>query len=312
MPAISVILPVYNAADYLLEAVESILNQSFKDFELIIINDGSTDNSEAIINSISDARIRYIENDGNKGLIYTLNRGIGEATCTYIVRMDADDISVPTRLEKQYAFMEKNSDIGACGAYAEYIGNRIGIWKYPVLDKEIRCRLMWGSSIIHPSAIIRKSVLTQYQIKYNEQYIAAEDYKLWVDIAKVSKLHNIPEILLKYRTHNNQVTTTKISKMDNTKSKIIFEQILSAGVRVTEDDFEIISKFVLYAYNFTVLELKRLFEIYFQYMQRLFEACYFSTKNCGIQAIKIFDQHYKIREVDYMKRVKFYYKALVR
>jgi glycosyltransferase involved in cell wall biosynthesis len=329
--SITVILPVYNAANYLLEAIESILNQSFKDFELIIINDGSTDDSEIIINSILDKRIRYIKNDGNKGLIYTLNRGIEEATGVYIVRMDADDVSLPTRFEKQYAYMEQNPDVGACGTYAAYIGNRIGVWQYPVLDTEIRYRLMWGSSIIHPSAIIRKSVLTQHNIKYNEQYLAAEDYKLWVDIAKVSKLYNIPEILLQYRTHNKQVTTTKISKMDNTKSKIIFEQIVSAGVTLSEKDFDIISKFVLYTYNFTALELNRLFEIYVLYMQknktvhlcnpvlidnqikeRLFEACYFSTKNCGLEAVKIFNKQYKINEVDFMKRIKFYYKAFVR
>jgi hypothetical protein len=237
---------------------------------------------------------------------------------------------MPSRLLIQYDFMENNPNVGACGSYATYIGDKTGSWKYPIADKEIRCRLMWGSSIIHPTAIIRKDVLIKNNIKFDEHYLAAEDYKLWIDLAKVSNLHNIPEILLKYRIHNNQVTSKKISMMNQTKSKIIFENITALGVKLSDKDFDIISKFVLYVYGFTIQELKRLFEIYFQFMEknrtlflydptlidsqikeRLFEACYFSTRVIGIKAIQVYSAHYKLDNISTYKRLKFYYKGIL-
>lgn len=326
---ISVILPVYNAADYLAEAIESILNQSFQNFELLIINDGSTDNSKEIINSFSDARIRSIDNNGNKGLIYTLNRGIEESIGAYIARMDADDIALPKRFEIQFNYMEQHPQVGACGTYAEYIGDRQGFWQYPVDDATIRCRLMWGSSIIHPTAFIRSSILNTHHIKFSDAYIAAEDYKIWVDISRVAQLHNIPEVLLKYRTHSHQVTTTKGSTMDFTKTKIIFENIVSTGVNLLETDFDILFKFITYKYNFHISELNRLIEIYNifieknnvlqtcnpliinkQIKERIFEACYFSTKNCGLDAVKSFKRNFNLDDISVSKQLKFYYKAL--
>lgn len=331
MVDISVILPVYNASDYLAEAIESILNQSFKNFELLIINDGSTDHSKEIINSFSDARIRYIDNNGNKGLIHTLNRGIEESKGTYIARMDADDISLPNRFEIQFNYMEQHPQVGACGTYAEYIGDRQGFWQYPIDDEDIRCRLMWGSSIIHPTAFIRTSILNTHCIKFSNEYIAAEDYKIWVDISYVAQLHNIPEVLLKYRTHSHQVTTTKGSTMDYTKTKIIAENIVSIGVNLLESDFEILLNFITYKYNFQVDELIRLTDIYNlfieknnvlkkcnpliinkQIKERIFEACYFSTKNCGLDAVKIFKQKFNINDMSVYKQLKFYYKAITK
>lgn len=331
MVDISVILPVYNASKYLSEAIESILNQSFQNFELLIINDGSTDHSKDIINSFSDTRIKYIDNNGNKGLIYTLNRGIDESKGTYIARMDADDISLNNRFEIQFDYMEQHPQIGACGTYAQYIGDRQGYWKYPIDDKDIRCRLMWGSSIIHPTAFIRTRILKTHHIKFSEGYIAAEDYKIWVDISRVAQLHNIPDVFLKYRTHSHQVTTTKGSAMDYTKTKIIYENIISVGVNLLETDFDILLKFITYKYNFQCTELNRLIEIYNLFIEknntlqtcnslvinqqikdRIFEACYFSTKHCGLGAVKAFKSHFNFNEINIMKQLKFYYKAITK
>ena len=328
---VSVILPVYNAADYLAEAITSILNQSFKNFELLIINDGSTDHSKEIIHSFSDARIKYIDNKGNRGLIYTLNRGIEESTGTYIARMDADDISLPDRFEIQFNYMERHPEVGACGTYAEYIGDRQGFWKYPIEDKDIRCRLMWGSSIIHPTAFIRKSILNIHHIKFSDNYIAAEDYKIWVDISHVAELHNIPEVLLKYRTHSHQVTTTKGDAMDYTKTKIIAENLSLTGVNLLEEDFDILLKFITYKYNYYLSELNRLIEIYKLFIEknnaslkcnpdiinkqideRIFEACYFSTSKCGMKAISAYKNNFDASTISFDKKIKFLVKALIK
>ena len=119
---VTVLMPVYNGEMYLREAIDSILHQTFTDFEFLIINDGSTDNSETIILSYDDSRIRYEKNDSNLKLIATLNKGIELAKGKYIVRMDADDISIPDRIEKQVAFLEKNPDVGICGSWFTAFG----------------------------------------------------------------------------------------------------------------------------------------------------------------------------------------------
>ena len=326
---ISVILPVYNGADYLSEAIESILNQSYHNFELLIMNDGSTDHSKDIVNLFSDNRIKYFENDGNKGLIYTLNRGIDESNGKYIARMDADDIALPNRFKIQYEYMEQHPEIGTSGTYAEYFGDKSGEWKYPVSNMEIRCRLMWGSAIIHPASIIRKSTLTQNNIKFKDQYPAAEDYKLWVDISHVSELHNIPEVLLKYRTHSQQVTSVKTNTMDQTKTRIVLEQLSLVGVKLFETDFEIVFKFISYKYFYSGSELERLIKIYVDFIslnqksqkfdteiinwqieERIFEACYFSTQKCGLNAIIIFKNNFNIKHISLSKKIKFFIKAL--
>lgn len=330
VPVISVIFPVYNAAEYIYEAIESILNQSFENFELLIINDGSKDNSKQIIQSFSDIRIKYIENEGNKGLIYTLNRGIIESKGKYIARMDADDIALPNRFEKQHLFMEKCPEFGACGTYATYIGNRKGNWQYPITDKEIKCRLMWGSGIIHPTALIRKSILNDYNIKYSEDYIAAEDFKIWVDISNVSQLYNLPEVLLNYRSHGSQVTTTKTDLMNHTKCRIIIEQLTSMDMQLSDSDKLIVSKFIVFTYNFKMNELIRLFEIYLEFItknnlllkydpsiinsqieDRLFEASYFSTKNCGLKAVNMYRKTFTFEHISIKTLFKFKIKALL-
>ncbi|MHB8261599.1 MAG: glycosyltransferase family 2 protein [Bacteroidia bacterium] len=329
MPEISVILPVYNAADYLAEAIESILSQSYQNFELLLINDGSTDNSKNIINSYSDTRIRYFENDGNKGPSYTRNLGLIHSKGDYISFLDADDMALPNKLEQQLTFMKQHHEVGVCGCYAEYFGDRVGTWQYPVSNKEIRCRLMWGSSIIMSAAFIRKNTLANNNIQFSDKYLPTEDFKLWVEMSKVSQLHNIPEVLVKYRTHRQQITVTKEKLMNETKTKIILEQLSDAGVKLLENDFDIVFKFICYKYDYFIHELNRLLEIYVEFIslnnisqkldstiinrqieERLFEACYFSTKQCGLKAVTIFKRYFNFNDILFMKQMKFYYKAL--
>ena len=159
-PLVSVLMPVYNAGAFLNEAVESILNQTYKNLELIIINDGSTDNTEDRIKSFKDSRIKYFKNENNLKLIKTLNKGLRLCTGKYIARMDADDIALNTRIEKQVAFMELNQNVVASGTYAQFFGSssKTGIWMYPLHNQDIKLQLLWGSSIIHPTAIFKNNI----------------------------------------------------------------------------------------------------------------------------------------------------------
>lgn len=204
-PIISVILPVYNGGKYLKESIESILNQTFRNFELIIINDGSTDSTDEIIDYYSriDSRIIKFKNK-NMGLVKSLNLGIELSKGEYIARMDADDISLPSRLQLQYDFMiDNNLDI--CGSNI-YVLNGIHYSKgcYYQDHNDLKFLLMFESVFAHPAVIIKKSIFDH--LKYlNYMYI--EDYKLWIDISLNNyKMSNVSDFLLIYRVHENQVS----------------------------------------------------------------------------------------------------------
>lgn len=218
-PTISVIMPVYNAEQHLVEAIESILNQTYKDFEFIIINDGSTDNSEKIILSFKDRRIKYIKNDENLQIVKTLNKGLFIACGEFIARMDADDISLETRFEEQLNHMNKNN-IDVCGSWVQTIGKNKQYWKFPILHDEIKVNLLFHSSIAHPSVMIRKKVFETH--KYKEEFNKAEDYALWVEIINKFKCENLPKLLLSYRIHDTQTNKkAQISVANKVRLKML-------------------------------------------------------------------------------------------
>ena len=216
-PAISVILPVYNGGAFLSEAVYSILNQSFTDFECIIIDDGSTDQSAGIINSFSDARIVKLSNNGNKGLIYTLNCGIEIARGQYIARMDADDISLPDRFLLQKQYLDANKAVDAVCSTITFIdesGNESGNWELDqktITPQQIRKKLPAENCVAHPSIMIRNEVLRK--LGYQSYQKNIEDYDLWLRF--LNRRHSIAKIstaLLLYRVHQASVTGTTLKK----------------------------------------------------------------------------------------------------
>ncbi len=197
---ISVLMPVYNTHLYELRAaIESILNQTFKDFEFIIINDGSTAELENIILSYKDERIRYYKNETNLKLIATLNKGIHLSRGKYIARLDADDFSAPERLEKQFEYMEAHPDVGLLGTCFEFVPNTFK-WENIVdlNDLNICIRYIPGC-LLHSSAMIRKSVLDENALYYDKNCLHAEDFKMWADISRLSKVAMLPEVLTYYR-----------------------------------------------------------------------------------------------------------------
>lgn len=219
-------MPVYNGEKYLKEAIISILNQTFINFEFIIVNDGSNDNSKNIILSFNDNRIIYIENKKNLKLIKTLNKGLKLAKGKYIARMDADDISMPNRFQEQFDFMEKNKGIVLCGSYARKFGIDRGTFLVPNTDKEIREAFVTHSPFIHPSVIIRSSAIKKNKIIYNEKYLHAEDYKFWLELLNVGEAYNIKKVLLKYRTSKEQISN-KYSKEQAYSSQKIRREFIN-------------------------------------------------------------------------------------
>ena len=201
-------MPAYNSEKYIAEAIESILNQPFTEFEFIIINDGSTDNTAEVVRQYTDKRIKFIDNQKNQGLIAVLNQGLDLCRGEYIARMDSDDISHPQRFEKQLKYMDENPDVGVVGGWIQKFGETVKtnqIFKYPsqlyLLDL-----FLHGCKFAHPTAMIRTSVLRENKIYYNPQYPHAEDYGLWMQIARFAPIHNLQEILLNYRWHDTNVS----------------------------------------------------------------------------------------------------------
>ena len=204
MAVISIIMPVYNGEMYISEAVQSILNQTYTNFELLIINDGSTDQTEEIINGFNDSRIRYIKNPHNLKLIATLNKGLAMATGKYIARMDADDISLPNRLQRQYDFMEANPDVAICGTGYQTLNSEDKL-RNPENHTEIMVGMLNGCPIAHPTVMLRADVLKENNYYYDEKFLHAEDYELWYRIGQHYILANLSEILLYYRKHENSI-----------------------------------------------------------------------------------------------------------
>ena len=229
-PKITVLMPLFNGERYVREALESILGQTFADFEFLIIDDGSTDDSAAIVESYGDPRIRLVDNGTNLGVTTTLNRGIELARGEYIARMDCDDISLPTRLDEQLTYLERNPD---CAMVAipvllidEY-GNDCGAWpddRNTVSRNALYDFLPRANCIAHPGIMIRKSILSRY--RYNELQRVAQDYDLWLRmVSDQLTIHKLAEPLLKYREHSASVTSSRNAESPdwkNVRTKALF------------------------------------------------------------------------------------------
>ncbi|HEY0008787.1 MAG TPA: glycosyltransferase [Tepidisphaeraceae bacterium] len=233
--AISVIMSVYNGEKYLAEAVDSVLNQTFKDFEFIVIDDGSKDGSVAMMEQYAkrDSRIAF-KTHANKGLTATLNDCLKTARGPLIARMDPDDVSLPTRFEKQVAFLNEHPDVVNVGSRVILIdpfGTPYQTTDHPLthdeLDRDLLRGLGWA--IVHPVAMMRKSTLDQLG-GYNEKYRTSQDMELWLRMAEVGKLANIAEPLLHYRQHLESANFAKAEQQKKFKSQILAEAYARRGL----------------------------------------------------------------------------------
>ena len=222
---VTILLPAYNAALYLRDSLDSIMRQAFKDFDVLLIDDGSMDDTSKIAIEYSniDRRIEYYKNEKNIGLIKTLNKGLSLAKGEYIVRMDADDIMFDDRLYKQVKYMDSNPECFVCGGQMEYIGGLTGM--APILPQKYEDLLylsLINCPLYHPTTIIRNSAIKQFGLKYNDSYKHAEDYKFWSDIifSHPNSIANIKDVVLFYRISNNQITA-KYSDEQDLISKIV-------------------------------------------------------------------------------------------
>jgi glycosyltransferase involved in cell wall biosynthesis len=246
-PRVSVLMAVFNGAKYLPEAIDSILGQTFTDFDFLIIDDGSTDRTREIIDSYQDPKIKLIRNQQNVGLTHSLNKGLDLARGEYIARMDSDDISLPDRLARQVAYMDVHPEVAVCGTWAKDIdldGKVIGVRETPI-GKDLEHNYWRPSPIIHPSAMIRRADLNG--LRYDEQMRYAQDFDLWLRMRVKHKLANLPEHLLLYRVHRDSITSSRRDEQLLATYDIFSER---TGAKLTLDEFVALNS---YSVNLTPL-----------------------------------------------------------
>ncbi len=214
-PKVSVLMPVYKTQEiYLREAIESILKQTFSDFEFLILDDAPDDNREKIVMSYRDNRIIYFKNKVNIGITQSRNKLIDLAKGEYLAVFDHDDISLPTRLEDEVAYLDSHPEVGVVSGWLEFFPKK-KISRHPENNLDIKIDLVKCCAIAHTAAMIRKSVLDAFHIKYEEAYSPAEDYMLFLKLAEVTMFHNIQKVLVKYRSHERNTSHLQKAKMIN-------------------------------------------------------------------------------------------------
>jgi len=219
-PLVSVLVPVFRPQEsHLRQAIESVLGQTYANFELLLLDDCPDSPSEAIVRSYTDPRIRYAANERNLGISESRNRLIAMAKGEYLALLDHDDICLPTRLEKQVAYMQQHPETGVVSSQLHYIPKQT-VSSYPEEDLEIKMALMFGCALPHTAAMIRRSVLDKASVHYEKEYSPAEDYRLWARLFPLTVFHNMQEALVEYRLYGGNTTSHTLGKMQAAHWKI--------------------------------------------------------------------------------------------
>lgn len=264
MPTISVIMPTYNAEKYISTAIESILQQTFEDFEFIIIDDASTDQTYDIICSYHDKRITRIRNQRNLGVAACINKGILIAHSEFIARMDSDDISKPDRFQKQVQFMNANSNLGISGTHMEIIDNKGKVIKEhlkKIGDETIKVSLFFGhTSFAHPSIIMRSRMIDMYHLRYDTAFQYAEDYDLYCRCSSFMAMDNYPECLVQYRIHPESVSQKYKQQQVIDAKTALYLHLRRLRVPFSLKDFNIHTQFAFPDVNRKQSYAKKIFE----------------------------------------------------
>ncbi len=239
-PELSIIMPVYNAAKYLAEAVESLLVQSFSDFELIIIDDASTDGSSEIAEMYDDGRIKLFHNEKNSGIVFSRNRGLSEATGDFIAPFDADDVALPGKFAKQIRFLKRNPGYGMVGSWVKFINGNgetmKGKWKLPAKPEKIPAIMLFRNYFVQSTVVIRREALPPEG--YRKGYDVVEDYKMWIEIAAKHKVWNLPEYLVNYRVHDQSATNSDSRRLTE-QDRLIYRDLFNAlDIELTPQNFD--------------------------------------------------------------------------
>jgi len=207
MPRVTVLMPTYNVAPYVREAIDSVLQQTYHDFELLVIDDCSTDNTVEVVRNIDDPRIHIVQNEKNVGLAENLNRGLSHITTEYVARMDGDDIAETFWLEREVAILDNHPDIGICSGGFERFGTVKSLVRFPEHHEDCLANMLFECSVIVPT--FRMSLYRDHGLRYSTEAFPAEDYRFWAECLRVTRIYNIQETLFHYRMHPTQICSAR-------------------------------------------------------------------------------------------------------
>lgn len=225
-------MAVHNGLPYLREAIDSILHQTFSDFKFLIVDDGSSDGSTDFLKAYRDPRMRIISNKKQRGLSRSLNDGLDESRGEYVARMDHDDLSLPSRLAKQSAYLDMHPEIDLVGTWARTMGPKPEqIWKYPLSDGEIRSEFLFNSVLIHGSVMLRRSSFDRLGLRYDPKVKRAQDYELWTRAAPKIRFANMGDVLLRYRIHVDQIGERYGKEQQDAAAVVRTRELKKLGLR---------------------------------------------------------------------------------
>jgi glycosyltransferase involved in cell wall biosynthesis len=228
-PLMTVLMPFYNARAFLAEAVESVLAQTFEDFEVLFIDDGSAEPLRPQ-ELPDDPRLEIVRLEENSGLSAALNLGMERARTEFLVRMDPDDVCRPGRFERQLAFLRSRPEVDLCATGVRFIGDRSGEWVPPATHEEIQCHLFFHTALAHPSIVMRREALLRGDLRYNTEIRAAIDYDFFVRCARSITMAAIEDILLDYRFHKKNMSTADRSVQDESADSVRLQQLALLGL----------------------------------------------------------------------------------
>ena len=207
MPKVTVLMPTYNVAPWVEEAIRSVLRQTYRDFELLVVDDASTDNTLDVVRSIDDPRIRIASFPDNVGLADNLNRGLDIITTELVARMDGDDIAEPDWLETGIHILDTHPCVGICSFGFQFFGSKSSIVRFPELHEDSKAQMLFGCTVIVP--VFRRAVMVDNHLRYSTEAFPAEDYMMWANAYRVTQIYNVQRTLFRYRTHATQISTSR-------------------------------------------------------------------------------------------------------
>ncbi len=221
MTKLTVLLTVYNGEAFLAETIKSILDQTYKDFKFLILDNASTDSSREVVKSFDDPRIQLIALPENIGQVAALNKGMDAIDTPLTARIDADDVCLPRRFQRQVEYMDSHPETGVCGTYAvAFEGNKESRWQWPCDSEEIKVQLLFECCIGHPTVVMRTDMFNKYELRYDDTLGHSEDWDLWQRASKHFKTANIPEYLLRYRLHEKNESKRILHRQYETAQKL--------------------------------------------------------------------------------------------
>jgi glycosyltransferase involved in cell wall biosynthesis len=264
MPLVSVVMPVYNAGRFVEQSISSILGQTMSDLELIVVDDGSSDNSWDAIHAIQDPRLIVMRNPSNKGIVYSRNKGLSHSRGEYYAPFDADDMAFPDKLSRQVRFLNENPGVGLVGSWAKWIdqeGNLLpGGWKLKAAPDQIRVRLLFHNYFVHSSVLIRKKLMPVSG--YKEGFDRVEDYRLWADLFPQTVAWNLQEYLMAYRWRTNAAQNEGTAGNSASDIAVIMLLLENFGITIPSADARLLLRLRDKNPGFNIQEKKRMINLF--------------------------------------------------